>query len=207
MGAYHDLKLQKLARDLYVIEGLTYKEIAKKIGVSEKQVGRWATGDGIDKKDPQFLTWSQQRKQRKLVLMRINTGYTELREALLDKALKTLEPQIINSLARLEKALRSDSETEIPDDISDIDTENIQTPADAIDVLWEAVQKKVGILTAMPSRCSYEAIRDIHNSLALLEKMEEKYPKPEDGENAVPDESRKELVTEVRRILGVRDEQ
>lgn len=206
MGKEIPWEIREEAEQLYIIDGKTFDEVSELTGVSVAQLQRWGTGNPEEK----ITSWAERKREYRTAFSNIKRDTLLLRKRMIGKALNSLNPQdvfAISSLesmaARLEKSL-SDKDDFISS--TGKDKVIIKTPQDAIDALQDVVELKINNLLSKPGAINLNAIKEMKQSLELIEKMKEKYKGEKrskaSGENAEQD--RKRLVEEVDRILGVR---
>jgi len=92
MGQEISWETREKAEELYIMEGLTFAQVAEETGVSESQLKRWAA-DG---------DWAQRKKEYRKSFSNIRENTVKLRKALIEKALSSLDPQDIYAAVRLE---------------------------------------------------------------------------------------------------------
>jgi transposase-like protein len=85
-------EVRERAEELYVVDGLTYKEVAEATGISVSQIERWGSEGG----------WADRRRQYRQTMSEIRRKTLLLREALIDKAITSLDPQDVYAISRLE---------------------------------------------------------------------------------------------------------
>ncbi len=94
-------EIRVTAEELYITEGLTFEQVAKKTDVSVSQLKRWAKeGD-----------WKTKRKEHRLGLLEIKRNYDRLRQGIVEKALNSLDPQDVYAALRIEKLNRETSKS------------------------------------------------------------------------------------------------
>lgn len=103
MPQEYDYDLRIDAEEHYVIDGLTYEQVAQKIGVALNTVKNWAA-EG---------EWRKKREEHRAALRDIRSTVTSLRTSLLAKAKGSLDPQDIYAAVRLESVVqRQEKKTE-----------------------------------------------------------------------------------------------
>ncbi len=81
------------AQELYVVDGLTFEQVAAATGVAASTLKRWSDEGGWQEKKRALWEKLRQREAKRL----------ELEMALVDKALETLDPQHVYAFDRLHK--------------------------------------------------------------------------------------------------------
>lgn len=100
MGAEYDWDTRQRAEELYILEGLTYQQVADRTGVSIQQLQRWG--------GPDAGGWAQRKRERREALNDIRRYELEAVRGLMERAAKSLDPQTVYAAramsARLLKA-------------------------------------------------------------------------------------------------------
>jgi len=195
MPREYSWEVRERAEELYIVDGLTYEQVAAQTGVSVSQIQRWAKEGG----------WPEKRRELRQALSDIKRKMVLLRLRYIDKALKSLDNQAAYAVARLEDvaarasgraAQGSEPEPALPE-------REIKTPAEAIAALEEAVQRKLNRMLA--GDVSLAGIRDMKKALELIEEMKKRHAGPASGgmegeRKGLSDEA----VEEIRqKILGL----
>lgn len=163
----HDPEIKDAAEALYIVDGLTYAQTAEQIGVSEATVKKWGADEG----------WFGRRREYRRAQMEIKRDTVALRAGLIKKAMESLDPQDVYAVARLERAasaatIRASLEgPETPPRI----TAEINTPADAVAAIREAIEIKVNGMLTRPDQIDLKALKNLKDAMALWEQMETKY--------------------------------
>jgi len=100
-------ELREKAEELYVIGGLTLEQVASETGISIQSLKRWSS-----KED-----WFKRRREYQADKQGLRSSLTDLRNKMLARAMRSLDPQDIYPVIALEKLLggRKAGEPEIPD--------------------------------------------------------------------------------------------
>ena len=103
----YDQEIRERARALYVIDGLTYAQVAEELDVALVTLKRWGSDEG----------WKNRRRNYTTKVHDIESGYIELLETLLQKAKDSKDPQDVYALARMAKIaeIKKKDESETPD--------------------------------------------------------------------------------------------
>ncbi len=83
-------EIRERAEELYVFEGLGFKEVSAETGVSESQLKRWA-----DEGD-----WSERKKEHRKVLTDLKRKKLQIHRKLVQDALDTLDHQAVMAARR-----------------------------------------------------------------------------------------------------------
>jgi uncharacterized protein YjcR len=92
MGKEIDWEVREQAADLYIVEGLTFDQVAQKTGVSVTQLKTWSADE----------KWREKREEYRASMKEIKGNMAKLRKDLSAKAVKSLDPQDIYAFVRLE---------------------------------------------------------------------------------------------------------
>ena len=95
MAKEHDFATREYARELYVVDGLTQEAVAAATGVSIQSIKEWSTADG----------WKEKRAEYRNALSGIKANTLKLQEALITKAMTSLDPQDIYAAVRLKNVV------------------------------------------------------------------------------------------------------
>lgn len=154
------------AEDLYIVDGMTYAQVAGATGISESQLNR----RGME------CDWKARRREYRMALRSIRRDTVMLRKRLIQNALESLDPQAVYAVARIEAIAarqRPDGPeaqaAEMPAEITPI-----QTPADAVDAIRKALEIRVNRMLAAPETVDLAALKRLKESFDYLEKMEAK---------------------------------
>lgn len=92
MGREIDLEIRYRAEDLYIVDGLTFDQVAAETGVSVNQLKNWSAADG----------WREKREEYRNTRKGIQSTMMTLRKNLAEKAKNDPDPQNIYAFIRLE---------------------------------------------------------------------------------------------------------
>ncbi len=87
-----DWEIRERAEELYVVDGLTFDQVAKETGVSVTQLKNWSGAEG----------WREKREEYRVNKQSIRSTVTKLRKQLAQDALSTSDPQKVFAFIRLE---------------------------------------------------------------------------------------------------------
>ena len=106
-----DFELYERAEELYIVDGLTLEQVSKMTGASTSVIEKWSAENG----------WKEARREYRRAIGDIKRKTVLLKKRLVDKALDTLDPQIIYALSRVMKATsKIEEHGQIPADERDI---------------------------------------------------------------------------------------
>ena len=168
-----DIESRERAEELYVIDGLTLEDVAKETGIPERTVQKWSADGG----------WKARQKEYQNAASGIRR-YTRLTKLkLIKSAMTSLDPQQVYAFAALERATARNVDGEIPPGPplgKGGEIREIATPADAVEALQEALERKLNLMLSQPGEISLKAMRDMKGAMALMDEMRKKY-KGDDG--------------------------
>jgi transposase-like protein len=213
MPQEYSWEVRERAKELYVVDGLTFDQVAADTGVSASQLKRWsaeekqwAENQGNEGKD-----WPEARKEFRLALGVIRRDSTLLRAKLITNALADGEFKKVLSAAMWEKTQGRGGETpgalkgplpaapapgEAPEPLV------IKTPQDAVCALEGLVAQRINRMSTQPELLTFGAIKDLKQTLSLIEDLKFKY-EPDEKTGQAPGLS-DEAAAEIRRkFLGV----
>jgi len=193
MGREIPAEVRDKAEDLYIVDGMTYAQVAHATGVSESQLMRW--GKDAD--------WGERRREYRAALRSIRRDTVTLRQKLIQSALESLDPQAVYAVARIEAiAAKKTSQDAGPNTPEPADPVAIGTPADAVSALKGALEKKVNAMLATGD-IDLTALKNIKQSFELLETMDAKYSDTDDRPAASTGLSAEAADEISRKILGL----
>lgn len=94
------LEEREEARELYVIDGLSFERVSKATGIAASTLQTWSDEEG----------WQKSRREYRADQRKIKTDIIKLRKKLLEEAIDKCDPQKIYAAVRLENiAIRQSS--------------------------------------------------------------------------------------------------
>jgi len=88
----YSFEIREKAEELYVIDGLTFDEVAAEIEVHVQTIKGWASQEG----------WREKREEYRVSVKDIKSNIVKLRKKLFAKAVDSLDPQDVFAAVRLE---------------------------------------------------------------------------------------------------------
>lgn len=170
----YSYEIRETAKDLYVTEGLTYDQVSDATGVSVSQLKRWGSDED----------WTGARKEFREALSSIKRDTVRLRAKLLKTALDSGgDPQSVYAFTALEKVFapgkgKAGEPEERP--VNPDKLKNINTPADAVEALQEVVEIKLNRMLSQPDTLQLSQIKELKQTMELIEQMRVKYTPKED---------------------------
>ena len=165
-------EIRERAEGLYIIDGLTYEQVAERTGVSVTQLKRW--GSDAD--------WTEQKREYRRELSDLRRGTVQLRAKLLRKVLDTPapDPQDIYAFARIEQvaaaaAARTRPESREAAPQESVEARVIQTPEDAVAALSFALQKKINAMLSGSSGIDLAGVKEAKQCMELIDKMRSQF--------------------------------
>jgi hypothetical protein len=165
-------EIRERAEGLYIIDGLTYEQVAEATGVSTTQLKRWGADGG----------WTERRQEYRRELSDIRRGTVQLRAKLLRKVLDSPspDPQDVYAFARIEQvAAQASAKTQREPQEATIsepaEQRVIQTPEQAITALRDALDRKINALLSSPSGVNLAGIKEAKQCMELIEKMRSQF--------------------------------
>lgn len=158
-----DFETRDYAEGLFITGGKTLEEISEITGVSSRQLKTWSSADG----------WVTRRDEYRNSLAGTKEKITMLKQKMLDKAISSLDPQDVYAVSRLEAATRIKHPP-----VANIPIENaqeIKTPQDAVAALIQVIELKTNQVLGNPESLDFKVIKDLKQSIELLEQMRSKY--------------------------------
>ena len=125
MGKEIPWDIREHAEELYIVDRLTFEQVAQQTDVSATQLKNWAAAG----------EWREKREEYRASLQEIKSNTIKLRRALIAKAVKSLDPQDIYAAVRLENAATKQAKKDgvAPDiDRPRIFLENMEFVADVL---------------------------------------------------------------------------
>jgi hypothetical protein len=199
------------AKELYVVDGLTFDQVAEATGVSVSQLKRWSAEEeewATKQGDENPKDWPEARKEFRLALGSIRRDSVLLRAKLITNALGNPEFKPVLSAAMWEKTqAHKDLGLGTPGGVARSDEPAgdlpvIKTAQDAVAALEQVVAKRVNLMATQPELLSFKAIQDLQKTLGLIDELKAKY-RPDEQTGQAPGLS-DEAAEQIRRqFLGV----
>jgi DNA-binding transcriptional regulator YiaG len=173
MAEQISFEIRERCEDMAIVEGATLEQIAKSEGVAIATLKTWSSAD----------KWVERRKEHLNAIKSIKQGTAELRKRMLAKAIGTLDPQDVYAVARIERASQLTDKAQPEAEQTPI-TREINTPEDAIAALYEAIQARVNLVLARPDRLDLKAVKDMKQSLELIDQMRSQFINSKDTDTS-----------------------
>lgn len=169
-------EVREAAEELYIVEGLTYEQVAEQTGVSLSQLKRW----GVER-DP---SWSDRRREYRQAQTSIRRGVMLAKAKLIASVIDSEDPMkafAFNSLVKSGQVIEAEARAvAAPPNATAPTPENpeelaIASLADAVAALQRAVQGKISAMLTKPDSLSFAAIKDTKAALEMIEQLQSKY--------------------------------
>ncbi len=195
MGKEIPLETRFTAEELYIVDGMTYEQVAEKTGVSVSQLQRWGSEND----------WPKRRREYRASTAAIRRDTVLLRAKLIKKAMQSLDPQAVYAVAALEKIAANRAagaaEADGDQDLPATGPVKIDSPADAADALSEVIERRINTMLTRPSSVDLNGIKQMKDAIALVEKMREQYgaeADDEDGGRGIDAETLAEIEQKIK---------
>jgi len=178
--------VRESAEELYIIDGRTYTEVAEATGVSVAQLKRWGTDSAP--------TWSERRREYRQAQTSVRRGVMLAKAKLIKSVIKNEDPQkayAFSSLVSSGKVL----DVEARERMQSVDKEDplsLSLGTDSVDIntaLHNAIERKIGVMLSQPGGITMATIKELQQSLILLEKLKAKAEAGMDKEDRQLDEA------------------
>ena len=190
-------EIREAAEELYIIDGLTFDQVAERTGVSASQLKRW----GLDSEP----TWTERRREYRQAQTSVRRGVMMAKARLIESVIETEDPMkafafgaIVKSASTIDRESKERAQATPPP--PDQASAAIAPPADMAEALGQAINAKVGAMLAQPGALNMTAIKELQQALSLLEKVKDKAPVTTgDGRQMTAEE----LQAEIRKVYGI----
>ena len=183
------------AEELYILDGLTFEQVAERTGVSVTQLKRWSADS--------TPSWPDRRREYRQAQVSVRRGVMLAKAKLIESVINEEDPQkayafssLVGSGQVIEQEARQRSggaerpaanETLAPTD-----------PANMIDGLKLALQQKIATLIQQPGALTLAAIKELQQAMAMLEQLN-KQGQGEPSQAMTPEQ----LQAEIKRVYGI----
>ena len=91
-------EIREQAEELYIVDGKTFEEVSEITGVSITQLKRWGAGD----QNENISSWTERKREYRTAFVNIRRDTVLLRKKMTQRALKSLDPQDLYAVVKLE---------------------------------------------------------------------------------------------------------
>lgn len=182
------------AEELYILDGLTFEQVAERSGVSISQLKRWSA--------EATPTWPERRREYRQAQVAVRRGVMLAKAKLIESVINEEDPQkayafsslvgsgqVIETEARARTGERPTVAVEAP----------TGEPADMIASLKAALRSKMTTLIQQPGSLTMAAIKELQQAMALLEQLNKNEQTGEPSQAMTPEQ----LQAEIRRVYGI----
>ncbi len=152
MAEAYPLDTRLNARGFFVVDGMTYDQVAQATGVSISQLKKWGSDEG----------WTTRRKEYRDAQVSIRENTVLLRAGLLKNALTTKDAQDVYAVAAMEKIAIALEKVRhgVPDagepDLPDMEFAN---PGEMVDALWGVIERRAAKMINSPDTMDFRQIQ------------------------------------------------
>ncbi len=193
MGAEYDADTRWRAMELYCADRLTFAQVAEATGIADSTLRRWADA----------YQWRERREELAKAEADIRIDTIRSRAAILKHLLEAQDGKAASQIAfavaslgnlelQYQKALLAG---EIANPAKPEKPVKVTSRAEAIAVLKQAVEDKLGLLLSDKKYVTSDSVTDIAKCLTLVQELEATLP------NAAPEEKNKAISLENSKAL------
>lgn len=193
MGAEYDADTRWRAMELYCADRLTFAQVAEATGIADSTLRRWADA----------YQWRERREELAKAEADIRIDTIRSRAAILRHLIEAQDGKVASQIAfavsslenlalQREKALLAG---EIANPAKPEKPVKVTSRAEAVAVLKQAVEDKLGLLLSDKKYVTSDSVTDIAKCLTLVQELEATLP------NAAPEEKNKAISLENSKAL------
>ena len=188
------------AEELYIIDGLTFDQVAERTGVSVSQLKRWSADS--------TPTWPDRRREYRTAQTCVRRGVMLAKARLIESVIESEDPQkayAFGALVSSGKIIEAEAQQRtaaVPGPAEAQPLAEIATPQQAVEALQLALQRKIGLMLHSPNEMTLPAIKDVKATMDMIEQLRTKY-QPEETvarKGGLTDEAAEAIR---RQILGL----
>lgn len=189
----NDTDLVEAAEELYVLEGLSLDQCARRCGISLARVKRWATAGSPN--------WIERRREYRRARIQVRRGLMLAKARLMESLLADEDPRKATAFVALVRAERDMRDVlSVYGDITGPEDRLIHSPQEAVAALEEAIGRRLRALLSGTTRVDLAAVKDLAAALALTERLKAQYDT--DADTGLSDEAASAIR---QRILGLNE--
>lgn len=162
-------EVRENAEELYIIDGLTYAQVAQRCGVSVSQLKRWGT--------EATPSWSERRRAYRAAQSSVRHNVTLARARLIEAVIESEDPQkafAFNALVNASQALEKEARARLSDQQAEPVVPTTDDPEELVQLLHQALIRKIFLLLEQPGGITLSAVKELSGVLKLLQPAEEK---------------------------------
>ena len=187
------------AEELYIIDGLTFDQVAERTGVSVSQLKRWSADSAP--------TWPERRREYRTAQVSVRRGVMLAKARLIESVIESEDPQkayafgaLVSSSKQIEAEARERAAAQAADQalqqpIGDL----VAEVTDPIEALREAVRLRVAGLVQAPGTLTLAAVKELLQAMEMLERRA--VPKAAEGGPVAL--TAEQLQAEIRKVYGI----
>lgn len=183
------------AEELYILDGLTFEQVAERSGVSVSQLKRWSA-DATP-------TWPERRREYRQAQVAVRRGVMLAKAKLIESVINEEDPQkayAFSSLVGSGQVIETEARARTGDQPAISITEvPIGEPTDMIAGLKAALRSKMTTLIQQPGSLTLAAIKELQQAMSLLEQLGKNEQTGEPSKAMTPEQ----LQAEIRRVYGI----
>lgn len=158
------------AEELYILDGLTFDQVAERTGVSVSQLKRWSA-DSVP-------TWPERRKEYRAAQVSVRRGVMLAKAKLIASVIESEDPQKAYAFGSLVASGKQiDAEAKERMQVAPVTAAPVDAAAsplvdgtNMVDALRQAVQARVAALTQQPGAVTLKAIQELLAAMEMLER-------------------------------------
>lgn len=186
--------------ELYILDGLTFEQVAERSGVAMATLKRWSA-----ESQP---SWPERRREYRQAQVSVRRGVMLAKAKLIGSVLKTEDPQkayafasLVNTGKTIEEEARERSAVLQPVNIGDAveAAVDLSDPKEMAAALKQAVNSKMIQMLSQPGALTIAGIKELQQALGLLEKLRGQGESNEAGKAAPSAET----IREWHEMLGL----
>jgi transcriptional regulator with XRE-family HTH domain len=186
------------AEELYILDGLTFDQVAERTGVSVSQLKRWSADASP--------SWPDRRKEYRAAQVSVRRGVMLAKAKLIASVIESEDPQkayafgaLVSSGKQIEAEARERSAAAtIAVAAPDVAADHLPEGANMVEALRVAVQARVAALTQQPGAITLGAVKELLTAMEILERKA-----GNGGENdAKPTMTPEQLQAMIREVYG-----
>ena len=157
--------------ELYILDGLTFEQVAEKSGVAVATLKRWSSESAPN--------WPERRKEYRRAQVSIRRGVMLAKAKLIGSVLENENPQTAYAFSSLvtagkviEEEARERAAALQPVSVEDaVTTADYSNPQEMAAALSQAVNSKISQMLSQPGALTIGGIKELQQALVLLEKL------------------------------------
>lgn len=185
------------AEELYILDGLTFEQVAERTGVSMSQLKRWSADS--------TPSWPDRRREYRAAQVSIRHGVVLAKAKLIASVIDSEDPQkayafgaLVNSGKQIEAEARERMPIAASAAPAAAASDHVEHDLDMVGALRQAVQARVAALVQQPGAVTLGAVKEL---LAAMEMLEVKAGRGSD-EAAKPTMTPEQLQAMIREVYG-----